>query len=122
VGHTFSVGITKEEQKATLAALGEVKKSVALEVMTGKTLGQIEAILLEAGRQAGLRVATDLPLATGLGFDLLEYPASTEDEVRTGMVLQVALAVDVGESFTAMVVDMLQVTPGGGVWLGRSGS
>jgi Xaa-Pro aminopeptidase len=122
VGYTLSVGTTNEEQKATLAGLGEVKKRVAAEIMTGKTLGQVEAIILEAGRQAGLRYATDLPLATGVGFDLLEYPASAEDEVKSGTVFQVTLGIDVRETFTAMIVDMLQVTPSGGVWLGGSAS
>ena len=86
------------------------------------SLGQVEAIIVEAGRQDGLSYPADLPLATGVGFDLLEYPVSAEDEVKTDMVLQVVLAVDIDESFTAMIVDMLRVTTTGGFWLGRSGN
>ncbi|MFB3885846.1 MAG: M24 family metallopeptidase [Thermodesulfobacteriota bacterium] len=121
-GYTFSVGSANKDLDASLARLGEVQKSLAPKVKTGMTLGEIEVVIAEAGRQAGLMFAPDLPLGTGVGFDLSEYPSSAEDEVRTGMVLQVVLASDVDQSFTAMIVDMLQVTHKGGVWLGRSGN
>ena len=117
-GETLSVGVESEEHRKQLGRIREAQKRLASKIIPDTTMGELKAAIGEVGGQADLVFAQDLPLAAGLGFDLLEYPSSADDEIKTGMVLQIALAVDIGESFTAMIVDMLQVTPSGGVWLG----
>ena len=116
VGRTLSIGPANPNLNGRLAKIEEMQKGLAPKIKAGVTLKQAQAVILEAGQKAGLSIAQDLPLMTGIGFDLSEYPSDGEDRIETNSVLQVALAVD-SKDFTAMCIDMLQVTPGGGIWL-----
>ena len=62
----------------------------------------------------------DMPLASGIGFDLSEYPIRAKDRVQKNTVLQIVSAVDAKEEqFTAMRVDVFQITDNGGTRLNR---
>jgi hypothetical protein len=81
------------------------------------TLGQVEAAIAACGRQAGLTFAGDMALASGIGFDLHEYPLQAEDRVPGNAVLQVAMTVDSEAPFTGMLIDLLRVQDNGSVWI-----
>ena len=66
----------------------------------------------------GIGLAEDLPVLSGVGFDLVEYPAASQDTLEAGMMLQVCLGVD-DESLTALLVDMLSIGSDGGTWISR---
>ena len=80
-------------------------------------LKQVETDILEAGYQKGLNLAQDIPIASGVGFDLSEYPLEDEDRVGENTVLQISLALDSEQGFTAMLTDMLRIFENGGTWL-----
>jgi len=84
------------------------------------TLEQIEADIRAEGKRGNLVFAEDMPILSGTGFDLSEYPIGTKDRVGNNTVLQIVLTVDPEEKeTTATVVDMLQVTEDGGTYLSR---
>ena len=122
VGRTLSVGTANDDLNERLLTLGEVQDRFSSEIRSGMTLGEVEANILAIGAEKGVVLVQDWPLATGVGFDLLEFPARSEDRLQTNGVLQVVLAVDCDEAFTVMLVDMLQVKGNGGVWLSRGSS
>lgn len=119
-GRTFTMGPTPTKLEHVLAKLEAAQNRVARQISTGMTVGQVEAMILDAGNQAGVPLAQDLPIAAGTGFDLSEYPDRTNDRIGINTVLQVTLASDVDE-FSAMRTDMLHVTQSGGSWL-KSGN
>jgi Xaa-Pro aminopeptidase len=119
VGRTLSVGPANDDLKERLLMLEEVQHGLSSEIRGGMTLGEVEANILATGAEKGVILVQDFPLTTGIGFDLSEFPALSEDRVETNAVLQVVLAVDCDEASTVMRVDMLQVTGNGGVWLSR---
>ena len=117
VGSTFSIGSNRGNLDAMLSTLSEIQKKALFRVKAGMTLGDVEAALFDIGREAGVSLSRDLPVVAGVGFDLSEYPVNAENRVERDMVLQAALCVDVGREFSAMLVNLLQVTGEGGVWL-----
>jgi Xaa-Pro aminopeptidase len=117
IGTTLSVGVARDNLNRRLSTLSEIQKKVESRVRAGMTLGRAEAAIIEIGREVGVSLSEDLPVVGGVGFDLSEYPVNAEDRVEKDMVLQVTLAVDVGEEFTAMLVTLLQITSAGCVWL-----
>ncbi|MFC1869333.1 M24 family metallopeptidase [Thermodesulfobacteriota bacterium] len=119
IGRTFALGQKNRALDDMLGTLKELQRRVAGEVRVGISMGKLRALFLDGGRELGLTLAQDLPPVTGLGFDPLEYPTSSEDILEDNMSLQVALAVDSEKGFTAMLVDMLIITPNGGVWISK---
>ncbi len=117
VGKTLSIEPNHDKLHKKLAELGRVQKIIAPEIRAGMNLGKIESTISSIAGQAGFTLTKDLSIATGVGFDLHEYPISAEDRAEKNMVLQVVLAVDFKEGFTGMLVGMLQITNNGGVWL-----
>ena len=81
------------------------------------TISNIRTAIGEIGRQADLAFAEDIEIASGIGFDLHEYPREADDRVEKNMVLQIALSVDFKEGFTGMLIDMLKIEEGHSVWL-----
>jgi Xaa-Pro aminopeptidase len=122
VGRTLSVGPANDDLKERLLTLGEVQHRLPSKIRMGMTLGEVEANILAIGAEKGVILVQDFPLVTGVGFDLSEFPARSEDRVETNAVLQVVLAVDCDVASTVMLVNMLQVTGNGGVWLSKGSS
>jgi Xaa-Pro aminopeptidase len=116
-GSTFTIGRGGDKLKARLEALRTMQKGLASVIHSGMTLGEIESLIRGTGMQAGLPLAGDVPIATGAGFDLHEYPLRPEHAVEKDMVLQVALTADSAGGSTAMLVNLLQVKENGSVWL-----
>jgi Xaa-Pro aminopeptidase len=116
-GSTLTVGTAGDKLHAKLALMRKVQKKAASEIKAGMTLGEAASVIWETGRQEGLAFAEDVPLATGVGFDLHEYPLEAVDRVEKNTVLQVALTVDFAEGFTGMLVNMLQIKDNDSLWL-----
>jgi Xaa-Pro aminopeptidase len=117
MGRTLSISPADAGLNSKLKLIVEVQKQAAAAIKAGMTLTSIEATILAIGREAGLTFAIDMPLATGIGFDLHEYPLQSEDKVTKNSLLQVALTVDFDEGFTGMLIDMLHVQDNYSVWL-----
>lgn len=117
MGRTLSVGPTDAVLDGKLKLIVGVQKKAAASIKAGMTLSAIEATLLAIGREAGLTLAVDMPLATGIGFDLHEYPQQGEDQVTKNTVLQVALTVDFEAGLTGMLIDMLHIQDNDSAWL-----
>ncbi len=117
IGDTLAVGTDDSRLRDGGARLGRAQNKIAAVLKAGMTLGEAEAAILTSGREAGLALAQDVPLVTGTGFDLHEYPLAAEDLLDKDAVLQVALTVDFPEGYTGMVVDLLQVREKDSRWL-----
>ncbi|MDP2267711.1 MAG: M24 family metallopeptidase [Deltaproteobacteria bacterium] len=116
-GRTLSVGAADAGLDGKLKLIVAVQKKAAVSIKAGMTLSAVEATILAIGREAGLTFAIDMPLATGVGFDLHEYPQQGEDRVTKNSVLQVALTVDFEAGLTVMLIDMLHVQDHDSIWL-----
>jgi Xaa-Pro aminopeptidase len=116
-GRTFTIGTGGDRFSARMDALRDLQKTIAAEIYPGMKLRGIESAIRETGLRMGLSLAEDLPIATGTGFDLHEYPLRPEHEVGRDMILQIALTADFADESTAMLVDMMQIQEKGGLWL-----
>lgn len=117
VGRTFVVESASNDLQGKIRTLEEVRRILAAQVKAGMTLQEVKNSILESGAKAGVLLEPDVPLAAGIGFDLLEYPMKGEDCVPKNTVLQIALAAQV-DAVSAMHVDLLHVTGGEScVWL-----
>jgi Xaa-Pro aminopeptidase len=120
VGRALSVESTNEVLEKKLAALREVQKNIADTIRPEMTLEQIEADIRVEGQRAGFDFVKDMPIVSGIGFDIPEFPIGAKDRVGNNTLLQVVLAVDDQEQeTTTMEIDMLQVTDKGGICLNR---
>jgi len=120
IARTFCVGSENKKLQARLAAIKAVQSDISGKIKAGMTLEEIETEIRSAGQQRGLVFAEDLPLVSGIGFDLLEYPAAASDRAGENTLLQVILAVDDAEdNLTAMRADMLHVGDSAATWLQR---
>jgi Xaa-Pro aminopeptidase len=118
MGRTLNIGPSDTGLDGKLKLIVAVQKKAAASIKAGMTLSAIEATILAIGREAGLTFAIDIPLATGVGFDLHEYPQQGGgDRVTKNTVLQVALTVDFEAGFTGMLIDMLHVQDHDSFWL-----
>src|SRR5574340_71436 len=94
-----------------------MQPTLAAAIKPGMALSEIEAAIRGICLRGSLPLADDVPVVTGTGFDLHEYPLTPEHTVEKDMVLQIALAADAAKGPTAMAVDMLRVRETGSVWL-----
>lgn len=117
MGRTMNIGPADAVLENKLALISKAQEKAVSAVKAGMTIGRIKAAIGEIGRQAGLDFAEDIEIASGIGFDLHEYPRETDDRVEKNMVLQIALCVDFKEGFTGMLIDMLKIEDNRGVWL-----
>lgn len=117
IGRTLRIGPGDNLLESKLALISAVQKRSAASIKAGMTLSGIEATFTAIGAEAGLTFAGDIPLATGVGFDLHEYPQQGEDKVARNTVLQVALTVDFEGGLTGMLIDMLHVRDNESIWL-----
>lgn len=116
VGRSLNIGTASDQHRNASEKLREVRAGIASRINAGMSLGEVEEVILELGTLKGVRIARDLPLVGGIGFDLAEYPLTSEDRIGINTVLQVVLALDFEES-SVMLADLLQVTGDGALWL-----
>ncbi len=116
-GSTFVIGTGGDKLGERMDALRAMQTNLAAEIRPGMKLSEIESALRETGLRRGLPLAQDVPIATGTGFDLHEYPLRPEHKVENDTVLQIALTADSPQGSTAMLVNMLQIKEKGSLWL-----
>ena len=120
LGFSLSVGPADNNFRDNYGRLDEVRKLICPVLKPGLGLGEAEKAIQEMGRQSGLALAPDMPLASGVGFDLAEYPVSAEEKLEAGMVLQIVLCADFAGGATGLSVHMVKITENGGVLLGNA--
>ena len=114
IGRTITVGDSNSNTK-TLKKLGEIKTEIAASIKSEMDLKEAKTVILEAAKSHDLKMVEDVPLIEGIGFDQVEYPNKEQDRLQSGMTVQIVLASD--DDVTSMLVDILQITEDGGVWL-----
>jgi len=117
VGLSLPVGPAEHNFRDQYNRLDEVGKLILPAIKPGMSLGETETAILAMGRQNGLILAPDMPLVSGVGFDLAEYPVKAEDRLAAGMVLQIVLCADFDKGATGLIVHMLTITDSGSILL-----